>query len=93
MAKIKKVEEEEIEKVGPDKFPKEDADRMRKLWKTAGLSPSDVTDLVILYRRYVNANQPSNNLHSGCSNCAGSIQKIYEQLRNWFSSNSELFEN
>lgn len=89
---VKKVEVkvEPLKVEQPKKFPKEDKLRMIKLWRTAGLSSQDVQDLLTLYRKYVNPNQPSNNLGS-CGNCAGSIKKLYEGLRDWY--NPELFED
>jgi hypothetical protein len=72
----------------PVKFPKEEYEEMRALWRRI-LTNND-TDLIYrYYKKYVNAHAvyPINNC-----NCAISASRYYDTLRDWWSENADKFE-
>lgn len=72
-----------------NKYPNQDSVEMRRLWKVAHMTEGDVSSLYRMFKLYVNPNAPApmNNC-----NCIFSPSSYYDQLRDWFSLNSNKFE-
>ena len=70
------------------KFPKEDYETMRLLWRRI-LSGDDYNLIFTLFKKYINPTAPAplNNC-----NCAISLSAYYEQLRDFWAKNTDKFE-
>jgi|WetSurMetagenome_2_1015567.scaffolds.fasta_scaffold81271_5 hypothetical protein len=69
-------------------YPMADAEVMIKLWKKI-ITMDDVSEIYRLYKKYVNpqAVPPVNNC-----NCSLSPSRYYEELRDWYGQNNQLFK-
>lgn len=94
MAKKKKEEpiiipeEPIIIPIPSNMYTLDDKKTMLALWKTATLAPGQVAQVIELFRKYVNPNQP---VSRGCGGCNGGLTKLYDGLRDWWSQNSSKF--
>lgn len=89
MAKKSKEEPELIVKTTePDMFTLGDKNTMLGLWKVVAPTSEQVNQIIDLYRKYVNPNQP---VSRDCGGCGGGLSKLYEGLRTWYSENVNKF--
>jgi hypothetical protein len=69
-------------------YPKGDKDLILSLFKVATPSSIQVQQILDMYRKYVNPNQPYTN--GGC--CGASFMMIFNNLRDWMMKNIDKFE-
>jgi len=69
-------------------YHKEDLDFIHRLIKQGGTTNADVTNIFMLYRRYIDATLTI----TGCSTCGSDLHKYWGQLKDFILTNSDKFQ-
>lgn len=71
-------------------YSKEDKELILSLFKVAAPAQGQVDQVFMLYRKYINPNQPA--AMKGCGNCLSGYSSIFVALRDWMSKNLDKFD-